>query len=256
MKPKRIAPLVSVLLLAVVGLTLAPPAAAKGPRVRNGVVQACMKTKGKKGQIGTIRIVNSPRQCKKRKGEKPLTWSLLGPAAATDPQPGASAGGEAGAKGDGGDRGPQGTQGPQGATGPQGEKGAAATVESQLRETIADQGREIEVLLGKVGSLTTEVHQLETDLGNAVDQSVEAVKDEVGALRSNVVEPLVGQVGLLAPLPGELNTLGNEVAEQCTSLSEVVTEANGTNTVLGEVIGRVGLLLGLGTPAPTEPVTC
>ena len=42
-----------------------------------GVIHACMKTKGKKAQRGTIRVVTSPKACKK--GERALTWNLAGP---------------------------------------------------------------------------------------------------------------------------------------------------------------------------------
>jgi hypothetical protein len=53
----------SVLLL---GLVLAPLAAAgKGPGVKNGVVHACLITKGKKFQRETIRVVNSAKRCNK-----------------------------------------------------------------------------------------------------------------------------------------------------------------------------------------------
>jgi hypothetical protein len=75
MRTKRIVTCSSALL--VLGLVLAPLAAAgKGPRVKNGVVHACLKTKGKKAQRGTIHVVSSPKQCKKKKGEQALTWSL------------------------------------------------------------------------------------------------------------------------------------------------------------------------------------
>jgi hypothetical protein len=57
MNAKRIAPLASVLLV-VFGLAVAAPfaSAAKAPTV-TGIVHACIKTKGKKSQRGTLRIV-------------------------------------------------------------------------------------------------------------------------------------------------------------------------------------------------------
>jgi hypothetical protein len=60
MKIKRFAPLASVLLVAVLALAVAAPfaSAAKAPTV-TGIVHACIKTKGKKSQRGSIRIVTT-----------------------------------------------------------------------------------------------------------------------------------------------------------------------------------------------------
>ena len=38
--------------------------------MKNGVIHACLKTKGKKSQRGTIHIVGSARKCNRRKGEQ------------------------------------------------------------------------------------------------------------------------------------------------------------------------------------------
>jgi hypothetical protein len=141
------------------GLVLAPLAGAKGPAIKNGVVHACLKTKGKKSQRGTIHVVNSPKQCKK-KGERPLTWSLVG-TSSTGTERAAGPQGPVGPGGAAGTAGAPGPTGTTGTTGTTGEKGSAATVDDQLKETINEQTKEIQVLLSKVGSLTTEVLGLE-----------------------------------------------------------------------------------------------
>src|ERR1700749_4144963 len=64
-------------LLAVVGLVAAPLASA-APRVQGGVVHACMKTKGTKRTVGTLRIVTSIKECKRKRGETALSWNLAG----------------------------------------------------------------------------------------------------------------------------------------------------------------------------------
>lgn len=359
--------LTSLSALLVLGLVAVPSAAAgKSPRVKNGIVQACLATKGKKAQRGTIRVVNSPRQCKKKKGEQALTWALVGTASGGTGTEGAT--GPQGPTGPQGATGAPGTAGPAGEPGGQGEKGSAATIEDTLKETIATQSKEIEVLLGKVGTLGDELLDLEdglgtvktsvTNLGTSVNKSLDDVKTElngtidgvetnlegqIGTLKTNVVDPLVSKVGLLdalepltgkvdaleelpgrvdslaasltklepltdnvkvlnelpgkvtdlsgtvtelapltdkvtqlAALPGEVGllqgateglksttqTLGLKVASQCTSLGEVVTQANGLGGALGELLDSLraipllGSLVGPTLPGNTTSVTC
>src|ERR1700749_5045521 len=137
MRLKWIATCSSALVL-VVALLVAPLASAgTSPRIKGGVIHACMKTKGKKSQRGTIRVVSSAKQCKKNKGEKPLTWSLVGTTGAqgtTGPEGQAGAKGTSGTSGTTGSTGSNGAavaDGTNGATGPRGErgeKGSAATL--------------------------------------------------------------------------------------------------------------------------------
>jgi hypothetical protein len=57
--------------LLVLGLVLVPLAAAgKSPVVKNGVIHACLKTKGKKSQRGTIHVVSSARSGWSRRGHR------------------------------------------------------------------------------------------------------------------------------------------------------------------------------------------
>lgn len=261
MQAKRIVTLASALLA--LGLLLAPLAAAgKSPRVRNGVVHACVKTKGKRSQRGTIRIVNSARQCKRKKGEQALTWSLLGA-------------GATGGTGTAGATSPQGTMGPTGPAGEkgaQGEKGAAATIESQLKETIVTQTKDIEDLTGKVLGLE---HELEvglekaktsvTDLGTNLNNTINGVKTDLG----NEIGDVAGNLGSfetttnqsIANVQSTTATLTGEIAKQCSSLSEVVTQANGLGGAFDELlgVGAVKTLLGgvlPKVPTETKAVTC
>lgn len=158
--------------LVVLGLTVVPLAGAKGLKVRNGVVHACLKTKGKKSERGTIHVVNSARQCKKRKGERPLTWALGSPHGATT--------GPAGPSGPGGPAGPQGASGAQGPTGAAGQAAQAAVVDT-LKETISSQGKEIEVLLGKIASLETVAGGLTTTT-DTLTASLKETCQQVGAV--------------------------------------------------------------------------
>ncbi len=228
--------------LLVLALVVAPLAVAgKGPRVKNGVIHACLKTKGKKSLRGTIHVVNSPRQCKKKKGEQALTWALAGTTGSvggtgTATEGGTGSQGATGPRGASGSPGTAGTAGATGEKGAQGEKGSAAAIEDTLKETILSQSKEIEILLGKIGTLGGELLDLEqglgtvktsvTDLGTNLNKSLGDVKTEldgtiggvktnlegqiggaksnlegqIGNLKTNVVDPLVAKVGLLEAL--------------------------------------------------------
>ena len=108
-------------LVAVLGLAAAPLASA-APHVHGGVVVACLKTKGSKKTAGTLRVANSAKECKRKRGETPISWNLAGatvPAAGTESKSGSP--------------GAAGPQGPSGERGLQGEKGAAGTVEKKTR---------------------------------------------------------------------------------------------------------------------------
>ncbi|HVV90662.1 MAG TPA: hypothetical protein VHB53_09225 [Solirubrobacterales bacterium] len=252
--------LTSLSALLVLGLVVVPLAAAgKGPRVKNGIVNACLETKGKKSERGTIRVVNSPRQCKKRKGEQALTWALAGTAG--------NGGGTDGAAGPQGPVGPQGATGATGAAGErgaQGESGAAATIETKLKETITTQAKEIEDLAGHVVTLTGEVLGLERELENTID----GVRADLGSFEATTNQSIAtvqatAEAGkeLAKEALDEIAPLQDGLAGQCSSLGEVVTQANGLGGALGELlgVGAVKTLLGgllPKVPAETTPVTC
>src|SRR5512133_4240613 len=72
--------------------------------VRNGVIYACVETRGSKQTLGDLKLANC------HKGFKPIAWNIRGPKGArgvATPGP----------------RGPQGPQGSQGSAGPKGDKG-------------------------------------------------------------------------------------------------------------------------------------
>src|SRR5687767_2280074 len=59
-------------------LALASPAAAAPPIGADGQIHGCYVAKGKKK--GQLRLLPPGKKCKKRKREKPITWSVQGPA--------------------------------------------------------------------------------------------------------------------------------------------------------------------------------
>src|SRR5690349_6075891 len=107
---------VSVLFSLCVMVCFFPPVGAAAPIGSSGVIHACMLTKGKKATRGLLRVVPKASACKKRKGEKPLAWSVAGLVGAT---------GQPGGNGVAGPQGPAGATGAQGARGEAGPQGAA-----------------------------------------------------------------------------------------------------------------------------------
>jgi hypothetical protein len=110
---------------------------------RDGNIHACYVAKGK--HKGALRVVTSASSCKRRRGERPLSWSLSGPTGA----PG---------QGSAGERGANGAQGPDGSEGFQ---GPAGQLEKSVVETIQTQSKEINGLTQQVTGLTQEVTSLE-----------------------------------------------------------------------------------------------
>jgi Collagen triple helix repeat (20 copies) len=220
MKPKLIAPLVPVLLVAL-GLLVAPLAsAASKPSVQNGVVHACMKVKGKRSQRGMIRIVGPAQKCNAKQGWKALNWNIAG---------------AAGAKGDTGPQGTAGTKGANGSNGSngaQGEKGSDATVETQLKEVIAAQTDKIEKLTNEVSVLT-------------------------GGLL-NLTRTVQGVKGTVDTTVTTLTSLTGKVGTQCSALNEVSTQANGLLGGINQLTGLLGILgtNPLNLPGTTAGATC
>jgi hypothetical protein len=84
--------------------------------VRNGVIYACVETRGNKQTLGDLKLANC------HKGFKPIAWNIRGPRGLR----GVSSVGKEGPPGPAGPagaQGPQGAQGIQGAQGPKGDKG-------------------------------------------------------------------------------------------------------------------------------------
>jgi outer membrane murein-binding lipoprotein Lpp len=219
MKNKLIASLVPVLLVAL-GLLFAPLAsAATSPSVRNGVVHACMKVKGKPAQRGMIRIVGPTQKCNRKRGWKALNWNITG---------------AAGAKGDTGPQGSGGSQGADGATGAEGkrgEQGSGATVENQLKEVIASQAKEIEKLTDEVSTLSSGLGTVEGTVGtalataNTAKTTAETATDKAGEAVTSVT------------------TLAGKVSGQCSALNEVSTQANELTAGVSELTGALNAVL-------------
>lgn len=218
--------------------------AGRGPVARGGIVHACLKTKGKKSQRGTIRVVASARQCRRAKGERALAWSLLGSGGKQ---------GMPGLQGPAGPAGPIGADGAPGAQGPRGERGPAATIEDQLKETIADQSRTIEQLTTRVTSLTGELTDLEGSI-EGVEAAVGGVEGTLGTVQGTA-EAAEAAAASAIQQAGELTT---KVAGQCSVLGQVVGQTNSLTNGVGEIVGGLGALLGVPPtlPGTTEPPTC
>ena len=90
--------------------------------VRNGVIYACVETRGNKQTLGDLKLANC------HKGFKSIAWNIRGPRGLRGVS---SVGrqGPAGPAGPAGAQGPQGVQGIQGAQGPKGDKGDKATLQ-------------------------------------------------------------------------------------------------------------------------------
>jgi hypothetical protein len=150
-------------------------ASAAGIPGSDGVIHACVVGKGK--ARGSVRLVRSAHNCKRRRGERPVSWNAQGASAQSV-------------------AGPEGRSGQKGDPGVQGEPGLAGKVEQTLLDTIATQKTEIE-------SLTTQVQTLGGEL-SAVQGTVDDVCTQLGAVTSQVdaVATVVGGLGLTGGLLG------------------------------------------------------
>lgn len=159
-----------------------PPAAGAAVPASDGVIHACMLTKGKKATRGLLRVVPSAAACKKRRGERPLQWSVAGPAG----QQGS------GATGAGGPAGPAGPAGPRGETGAPGLPGSAASLEKTVIETLASQAQQIQALTAELGALEATVAEtcggLETLTGqtNALRETLVGVNTALALVKALV----------------------------------------------------------------------
>jgi hypothetical protein len=201
-----------VLALALVFCLAVPSDAALVP-ARGGVIHACLLTKGE--ARGTIRVVSSPRGCRRARGERPLDWNASGRSGAD------GAAGSAGATGPEGPRGLIGPEGARGLIGPEGPAGAVGEVEQALEETIEDQSTQIEALqhqvtalgaalLGVEGTVTAvqgTVAKACTQLGS-VSTQVNKVASAVGGITLLNALNLAGLGLAIPPLPPALTTEG------------------------------------------------
>lgn len=208
----------------IAGLVLAGPATAASP-VKNGQIRACYKVEGK--SKGAMRVVNGKR-CKR--GERPLTWSVVGPPGAT------------GAQGSQGSQGGTGAQGPQGNTGATGSTGSAGASGSS---TLG--------LESQVASLALEVETLKEILSGVTNAELTGVIDDLPVVQ-----------GAVSNLGTTVSGLSSTVADQGDDfdlLCKQTEELNEQSSLLGAAFGDIKVLsglvtLGLPTVDDLDPFTC
>jgi hypothetical protein len=118
--------------------------------------RACVKAKGK--NRGALRLVPSPRGCKRLRGWRPVAWSASISSSAT---------GQSGSQGAGGEQGLQGNPGPEGK---EGQQGVAGQVEKSLVDTIQTQSVKIDELTDEVANLEGDLADLEGTVGETCSQ--------------------------------------------------------------------------------------
>jgi hypothetical protein len=212
----------------ITGLVLVGPASAASP-VKNGQIRACYKVKG--GAKGEMRVVSGKR-CKR--GERPLTWSVVGPVGATGSQ---------GAQGNTGAQGPQGNPGASGASGSAGASGGGTLgLESQ------------------VASLSLEVETLKQILAGVTNAELTDVIDDLPGLQGTV-SSLGTTVGNLGTTVSGLTSTVTAQGDDFDLLCKQTEELNEQSSLLGAAFGDIEVLsglvtLGLPTIEDLDPFTC
>lgn len=255
--------------------------------VSGSVIHACLVTKGK--AKGTLRVVASARGCKKRRGERALTWVVSGPTGApgadgppgSNGSPGANGNpgangatgpaGAPGAKGDQGAAGATGAAGPAGASGPIGATGPAGVIEQSLLDTIQLQATQI-------GALTAQVQDLSKELGdvqgavdgvegtvNTLDGAVTGIEGNLSGLDgvvSSLETNLAAAEKNVAGVKTTLTALQGTVSGACAQLANVTTQTDKIGTAVGG-LALNGVLTALGgllnvpaLPKALGPYTC
>jgi Collagen triple helix repeat (20 copies) len=214
---------------------LAVPVSADGaPAPSAGVIHACLKTEGKAATRGSLRVVATPRKCKARRGERPISWSIEGFAGPAGPRGADGSFGAQGPTGAVGTEGPVGAPGAAGLEGLQGlvgPEGPAAVVNHALEETIASQTADIEALEAQVDSLKT------------------TLEGQVSGVKTS----LEGQVaGVKTSLEGQVTGLEGTVGKACTQLGTVAGQVNKVATAVSG-ISLLNALPGLGLSIPSLP---
>lgn len=166
-------------------LATATPASAASPVGPDGQIHGCYVAKGKKK--GALRLLAPGKKCKKRKREKPITWSAQGPA---------------------------GTPGAQGPAGPAGLSGISTEQLSLLTERITQQDATIESLQTTVTALLTQVGALQAVLSGITNGDLTGARDKLNGISGTELQSAVdavADVGALCTRVGELTTFGNDL---------------------------------------------
>lgn len=247
----------------ITGLVLVGPATAASP-VKNGQIRACYKVKGK--AKGTMRVVKGKR-CKR--GERPLTWSVAGPAGAT---------GAAGSQGSAGSQGPQGVPGNPGAAGSAGSAGAGTSL-AGLETQVASLSLEVDALEsllagvgdGDLSGLLAKLNGITgTQLQDAVDTVpvVSSLSTKLDGISGEDLEDVVADlptlqstVSGLSSTVGGLGTTVTGLTAKTGELCDQAKELNEQTGLLGAGFGEIKVLsglvtLGLPTIDDLDPFTC
>jgi hypothetical protein len=168
-----------------VALTAATGSASAAPIGHDGVVHACYVVKGKKK--GTIRVVPRGVSCKRRQGQRAISWNMDGKT------------GNTGVTGEEGTSPDSGSDGVSGANGVPGAQGPAGQIEKSVLETIQAQTSVINELTKEVTNLETSLLGVEGTLEGACTQLSSVTK------QTGLVEGVVKGLSLTGVLGGLLN---------------------------------------------------
>jgi hypothetical protein len=202
-------------------LALAGPAGAASPIGADGSIHGCYVAKGKKK--GQLRLLPAGKSCKRKKKEKPIVWSVQGPA---------------------------GSAGAPGGQGPQGASGISSEQLSALVERINQQDATIASLQTTITGLTTTVSGLLTQVGTLQ-----------GVLTGITNGDLTGVLNKLTGLTGvQLQAAAGSVADVnalCAQVSDLTTFGNALRSSVGGLtVGGIGALFAPGLPAALSAFAC
>src|SRR5690349_206428 len=174
--------LAAVITVFAVSLALAGPAGAASPIGPDGSIHGCYVAKGKKK--GQLRLLPAGKKCKKKRKEKPIVWSVQGPAGA----PGA-----------------QGTQGPAG------QSGISTDQLTALTDRITQQDATIASLQTTVTGLTTTVTGLLTDVG--------VLQGKLNGIGNADLTGALADITALCTRAGDQTTFGNDLLSSVGGLT-------------------------------------
>jgi hypothetical protein len=251
--PKARLILVPLAAAAVLLACLGGAATAATPIGRDGQIHACYRVKGK--PKGSLRVVPSAKKHCKR-GERKVTWSVVGPSGQS---------GSGGQSGNGGQSGQAGTN------------GSSKETEAALQSKIANLNLKVEGLEGVLSGVTNGdlLGALNTlkglDNGDLLN-SVDAVKGLSNGDLSGAVDAVEGLTNLdlskaVDAVQGLTNTDLTEAVDSLPVVDALCTQSAGLTEQVNDVAKGVseialggilpgGLTLKLPTLQPLDPFTC
>jgi len=219
----------------ITGLVLVGPATAASP-VKDGQIRACYKAKGK--SKGAMRVVKGKR-CKR--GERPLTWSVSGPAGAS---------GAAGSQGSPGSQGVPGVQGNPGVAGSAGSAGAGTSLAS-LETKVASLSLEVDALEDLLVPKVTDLEGLLSGVDSGeLSDALSKLDGVSGADLEDVVADLPTLQSTVTGLNSTVTGLGTTVSGLTSKTGSLCSQAKALTeqtTLLGGAFGDIEVLSGLVT---------